>query len=81
VLEGTRITATGALLTRSADFDEIVGYRDVPTRQSTTPRIFLRNGRHSILIGTELAQDSYFKQWLSQLKKLDQNRGSNSLSA
>ena len=74
VMEGTRITVSGALRTRRADVSEIEGYRNIRGRSGVTQRIFLKGGRGTILLETDLATDDYFHAWFTQIPELGPRR-------
>ena len=70
VIEGARISVTGILKTASADLAEIEGCRKVRSRSGMTPKLYLKGGKRTILLPTDLNIDDYFRGWIDQIPEV-----------
>lgn len=81
VLEGTRVSVRGAFSERTADISEIKGYRITMSRAATYWHLDLRDGRSHLLIMRTFRVDDVFREFLAQLKNLDEVKHQTSLGS
>lgn len=71
VIDGTRIEVHTAFRERSADLNEIAGFRTIRSRNGNYTWLKLREGRGSITIPYTFDVDEDFRAWLRQVPDLD----------
>lgn len=71
VFEGTRIEVRGAFSERSADFSVLEGCRTITSRNGTSWKLVLNQGRGSITIQNWFNCDE-FRAWMQRLPDLDE---------
>lgn len=74
VLEGRRIEVRGVLRKKSAELNEIEGYRTLRSSKEVRQRIYLKGGRGTMVVETDLDTDEYFRQWIGQITELGPRR-------
>jgi len=71
VIEGTRIEVRGAFKERTADIDEIEGYRTISTRNGTYTHLYLKEGRGKFTVSHAFDTDDDYRAWFQRLTDLD----------
>lgn len=72
VIEGSHITVRGPFTEKSADLDEIEGFRTFSSRNGTYRQIYLKEGRGSITLSSSFSTDDDFKAWFQKIPDLDE---------
>lgn len=72
VLDGTRIQIRNAFQEKSADRSEIEGFRTFSSRNGTYLRLYLKEGRGSIVVSRDFETDGDYDAWFRQIPDLDQ---------
>jgi uncharacterized protein (DUF697 family) len=70
-IEGNHIEIRGAFTARSADLDEIQGYRTISTRNGHYTQIYTNNGRSTLSLSSYFDRDDEFDSWFRQIPNLD----------
>lgn len=72
VVEGSRITVRGAFQEKSADLDEIEGFRTVSSRNGSYQQLALKEGRGNITLQNSFKTDDDFREWFQNITDLDE---------
>jgi uncharacterized protein (DUF697 family) len=70
-IDGNRIEIRGAFTDRTADLNEITGYRTVSTRNGHYIQIYLNSGSRSLNMSSYFDRDEAFDSWFRQIPNLD----------
>ena len=73
VIDGSRIEIRSAFQEKSADLSEIEGYRTFSSRNGNYYRLYLKDGRGSILLSRDFDTDEDFNRWFRQIPNLDEH--------
>lgn len=71
VIEGTRIEIRGPLTDRSADLNEIEGYRIISSRNGQYTQIYLNNGSRPLTLSNLFDRDDALDTWFRKIPNLD----------
>jgi hypothetical protein len=72
IIDGPRIEVRSAFGERSANLNEIEGFRTFSTRNGTYTKLFLKDGRSGITISRSFNTDDDFRSWFAQITDLDE---------
>lgn len=71
ILEGARLAIRDPFQEKSADLNEIEGFRTISTRNGSFLQLHRKDGRGNISIDCSFATDDYFREWFQQIRDLD----------
>ncbi len=70
-IDGTRIDVRTAFGDRTAELQDIEGYRTISTRYGSVKRLQLKNGDRAITVSNDFETDGEFSEWMRKLPDLD----------
>ncbi len=71
LIDGSRIEVRGVFRTRSAELNEIEGFRTLRSRYGSFRQLILKNGRRPISIRSSFKTDGDYRAWMQQIPDLD----------
>jgi uncharacterized protein (DUF697 family) len=71
VIDRDHIEVRGAFRERSAELNEIEGYRTIRDRNGSYTKFYLKQGHGTITMSNYFATDDDFRSWLQQITDLD----------